>query len=76
MRGRCSGVEVILKPAPRGLGIVASKPIKKMLELAGVKDVWSFSRGRTKSRYNTLVATYRALSSMNKMKNIKEVALR
>ncbi len=68
--GRCGSVEVILKPAPRGLGIVASTPVKKMLELAGVKDIWAFSRGRTRARYNAVVAVYRSLGSINRMKNI------
>jgi small subunit ribosomal protein S5 len=68
--GRCGSVDVILKPAPRGLGIVASAPVKRMLELAGVKDIWSFSRGRTRARYNAVVAVYRALGSINHMKNV------
>ena len=68
--GRCGSVEVILRPAPRGLGIVASGPIKKALELAGVKDIWAFSRGRTRSRYNSVMAVYRALGSINRMKNL------
>lgn len=70
--GRCGSVEVILKPAPRGLGIVASPPVKKMLELAGVKDAWEFSKGRTRAKYNTMLAVYRALGSINEMKNITE----
>jgi small subunit ribosomal protein S5 len=70
--GRCGSVEVILKPAPRGLGIVASGPIRKALELAGVKDIWAFSRGRTRSRYNAVMAVYRALGNINKMKNLDE----
>ncbi|MGA2800076.1 MAG: 30S ribosomal protein S5 [Candidatus Micrarchaeaceae archaeon] len=70
--GRCGSVEVILKPAPRGLGIVANPPVKKMLELAGVKDAWEFSRGRTRAKYNTVLAVYRALGSINEMKNITE----
>ncbi len=69
-KGKCSSVEVILKPAPRGLGVVASEPIKKMLELAGVKDLWSFSRGRTRAKYNALMATYRALRKAASMKNM------
>ncbi len=69
VKGKCSSVEVILKPAPRGLGVVASKPVKKMLELAGVKDLWSFSRGRTRAKYNTLLAVYRALRKEASMKN-------
>lgn len=70
-RGKCGSVQVILKPAPRGLGLVASDPIKKMLELAGVKDLWSFSRGRTRTKYNVLMATYDALMSLENMKNIE-----
>ena len=70
--GKCGSVEVILRPAPRGLGIVASGPIKKALELAGVKDIWAFSKGRTRSRYNSVMAVYRALGSINRMKNLSE----
>jgi small subunit ribosomal protein S5 len=73
-RGKCGSVEVILKPAPRGLGVVGSEPTKKMLELAGVKDLWSFSRGRTRTKYNVLMATYRALNSIESMKNIVEIS--
>jgi len=72
VKGKCSSVEVIIKPAPRGLGIVASKPVKKMLELAGIKDAWTFSRGRTRAKYNVLVAVERALTQLNGMKNIEE----
>lgn len=72
-KGKCSSVQVILKPAPRGLGVVASEPIKKMLELAGVKDLWSFSKGRTRAKYNVLLATYRALLTVESMKNISEI---
>ncbi|MCL4382015.1 30S ribosomal protein S5 [Candidatus Marsarchaeota archaeon] len=71
VKGKCSSIEVILKPAPRGLGIVASKHVKKMLELAGVKDLWSFSSGRTRSRYNMVLAVYRALQNINHLKNIE-----
>ncbi len=46
-----------------------------MLELAGVKDIWTFSSGRTRARYNTVMAVYRALGSINKMKNISETLM-
>lgn len=75
VKGKCGSVEVILKPGPRGLGIVANKPVKKMLELAGVKDLWSFSKGRTRSRFNMLVAAYNALTSINKMKNTQALKI-
>ncbi len=72
VEGRCGSVQIILKPAPRGLGIVASGPVKKALVLAGLKDAWTFSRGRTRSKYNTMLALYRALEVINHMKNIQE----
>jgi small subunit ribosomal protein S5 len=72
--GKCGGVSVIIKPAPRGTGIVASKPVTKMLEFAGLKDVWSFSRGRTKSRYNALIALQRAIEKMISMKNLASLS--
>ncbi len=47
-----------------------------MLELAGVKDVWSFSRGRTRSKYNTLMAVYRALLTINNIKNVSAIKIK
>jgi small subunit ribosomal protein S5 len=73
VRGKCGSVQVILKPAPRGVGIVANKVIKSVLQLTGASDAWSFSRGRTRDIYNMAVASYNALSSMNKLRNTEEV---
>ncbi len=70
IRGKCGSVEVIIKPGPRGLGIVASKSTKAVLQFAGVKDAWSFSRGQTSTRYNTLMAVIAALNNMEEMKNL------
>ena len=50
---------------------MASDPLKKMLTLVGVRDLWSFSKGRTRSKYNTIMAAYRALTSVNHMKNVQ-----
>lgn len=72
-RGKCGSVEVIIKPGPRGLGIVASKSTKAVLEFAGIKDAWSFSRGQTSTRYNTLMAVIAALNNMEEMKNLDKL---
>ena len=69
VKGRCGTAEIILKPAPRGVGIVAGKTAKQVLELTGVKDLWSFSRGRTRDIYNMALATYRALKSLSEVKS-------
>ena len=51
-------LQIILKPAPRGVGVVAGDTARTVLELAGVKDVWTFARGRTRDIYNTSLICY------------------
>jgi len=59
--GKCGSVRVRLVPGPRGSGIVAAPAPKKVLQMAGIKDVKTSSRGCTKTRENFLKATYYAL---------------
>ncbi|MFA6489327.1 MAG: 30S ribosomal protein S5 [Candidatus Micrarchaeia archaeon] len=66
--GKVGSVEVTLKPAPLGVGIVANDVVKKVLGAAGVKDVWSFSRGRTRNIYNSAMAVMDALSHLSSMR--------
>ncbi len=76
LSAKCGSAEVILKPAPKGVGIVASDTVRSVLELAGVKDVWTFSRGRTRDVYNMALATYLALSKLYELKNIEALQKR
>lgn len=48
-------------PAPRGTAIVASPGVKRLLQLAGVHDVYTQSSGSTKTLENTLKATFAAV---------------
>jgi len=59
--GKCGSVRVYLKPAPRGLGLVAAKVVKTILKLAKIDDIWSWSKGHTKTTINFAKATYDAL---------------
>lgn len=68
--GKNGSVEVRLKPAPRGLGIAANAVVRKVLAAAGVKDSWSFSRGRTRNVYNMAMAVVSALDSLNGMRYV------
>jgi small subunit ribosomal protein S5 len=61
VRGKCSGVEILLVPGPRGLGIVASEAAKVILGLAGVKDVWTRSFGATRTVPSFAFAVFDAL---------------
>lgn len=68
LEGKYGGTMVILKPAPKGLGLAASDVIKKVLSIAGMRDIWSSAEGSTSNVYNTAMATIDALDSINKKK--------
>lgn len=59
--GECGGVEVVLIPGPRGLGLVASETAKIILGLAGVKDCWMTSYGSTRTVPSFAFAVFDAL---------------
>lgn len=73
--GKCGTSEITLKPAPRGVGVVANAVVKAVVELSGISDVWSFSRGRTRDIYNTAIATYEALGSITELKNMEALSI-
>jgi len=66
--GKFGSTQVVLKPAPKGLGLAANAVVKKVLTIAGINDVWSFSKGSTDNTYNMAMATINALDSLNTMK--------
>jgi small subunit ribosomal protein S2e len=60
--GKCGSVRVRLIPAPRGSGVVASLIPKKLLNMAGIEDVYSSSTGHTRTRGNLAMAVFAALT--------------
>lgn len=62
--GKCGSVEMLLKPAPKGKGLVVEVECAKMLKLAGVKDVWSKTFGQTTIRTNLVFACVAALKKL------------
>ena len=66
--GKCGSVKVTLRPAPRGTGLCVNDECKKVLRLAGMKDVWSTIEGETKSKMNVLFALFEALKQLMQMK--------
>lgn len=68
VEGKSGSVRIKLMPAPRGLGIAASEHIRKVLQLAGIKDIWMKSFGETGSRINFTKAVFNAFENLNKMK--------
>lgn len=66
--GKSGSVTVKLIPAPKGTGLVVESELKKMLQLAGIKDVWSQTFGATKNKINLIKAGFNALKQLQKMK--------
>ncbi|MGC8496560.1 MAG: 30S ribosomal protein S5 [Thermoplasmata archaeon] len=61
--GSAGSVRVVLKPAPRGVGLAVGNVSKAVLRLAGISDVWGFTQGHTKTTVNYAFATYDALKA-------------
>ena len=69
--GSCGSLVVTLMPAPKGTGLVANKHMKTVLALAGIKDVYSKSRGKTATTINMMAALFKALKNLSEVK-VKE----
>ena len=67
--GKAGSVTVTLKPAPQGIGLVTGEIGRKVLELAGIKDVWTFSSGQTRTTINFAKATFEALRQTNMIRH-------
>ena len=59
--GKGGSVRVKLTPAPRGTGIVAAPIPKKILQFAGIEDVYTSSNGHTRTAENFVKACFDAL---------------
>jgi len=70
--GKSGTTEITIKPAPRGVGIVSGEVARKVLELVGVKDAWTFARGRTRNKLSMSLATINALESLGNLKKGSE----
>ncbi len=69
--GKFKASTVLLFPAPEGKGIIAGGAVRKILELAGIKNVLSKMHG-SRNRINTTYATINALASMQNRAPIKK----
>jgi small subunit ribosomal protein S5 len=69
VQGKCGSVRISLWPAPRGTGLAIGDECKKILKLAGVKDVYAQTRGHTKTTFNLAKACINALEKTVKMRS-------
>jgi small subunit ribosomal protein S5 len=64
VHAKCGSVEVTLMPAPKGTGLCIEKECAKVLQLAGIKDVWSKIIGQSNTKINTIKACEDALKNL------------
>ncbi len=62
--GHAGSVYVTLLPAPKGVGLVVDSSSKKIFKLAGIKDMWIKTFGKTSTRMNTIAAIFEALRKL------------
>lgn len=65
IEGKSGSVRVHLIPAPMGTGLVVGRELKKILALAGIKDVYSRTSGRKRTTFNLIKACVDALKKTN-----------
>ncbi len=68
--GEYGAVKVFMKPAPIGTGIVAGGPVRAVLELAGIENVYSKVYG-SRTPINVVRAT---INGIENMKTVSKVA--
>ena len=64
VEGKCGSVNIKLTPAPQGTGLVIGNEGKKILRLAGIEDIYSKSRGQTRTTVNYAKAIMSALEKL------------
>ena len=67
VEGKCGSCRVKLMPAPQGTGLVIGDECKKILKLAGIKDVYSVTSGQIRTTINLARACMDALNKTNNM---------
>jgi len=67
VEGKTGSVRVKLLPAPKGTGLVTADMIKVVLRLAGIHDVWSRTRGHTRTTLNFAHSVFAALEKTHRI---------
>ena len=65
VEGKCGSSIIKIMPAPKGKGLCIEKECQKILEIAGIKDVWSKTKGQTKVKTNLVAACFDALKQLS-----------
>ena len=70
--GKFGGASVLLKSSPEGTGIIAGGPARKVLELAGYKNIRTKSLG-SNNKQNVVLATIEGLKAIKSPEEIAKL---
>jgi len=65
--GKSGSVKVIIKPAPRGLGLASAEIPRTILRMAGIQDAWTRTEGKTRTTLNFSMAVMNALKQTTRV---------
>lgn len=68
VEAKYKAARIMLKPAPRGSGIIAGSAVRVILEMAGVPNASSKMLGKTNNKIANVKATFEALGSFKKVR--------
>lgn len=72
VKGEFGAVEVLLKPAGRGTGVIAGATVRAICECAGIKDILTKILKKSTNPVNVVKATFDALSKLKSPKRYSE----
>ena len=67
--------EIMLKPAPKGSGVIAGGPVRAVVEAAGIRDISSKILGSS-NQASSVYATFEALKQIEKIVKLKGISLK
>ncbi|MCX8194178.1 MAG: 30S ribosomal protein S5 [Candidatus Pacearchaeota archaeon] len=67
VEGKVGSAVIKLIPAPKGTGLVVDDECKKILKLAGIKDIYSKTFGQTRTKINLAKACILALKKLKEI---------
>lgn len=67
--------KVLLKPAPKGSGVIAGGPVRAVVEAAGIRDISSKIMG-SDNQASSVYATFEALIQIKRIVQIKDIKLK
>lgn len=73
--GKSSSVKLRLMPAPKGTKLTVEKECQKILEFAGIKDIYS-KTSKSKTKMGLIKACFESLKNLSKVKVKQQHAIR